>query len=115
MKKITIIVFGVVVSVLILNNIKNQYKTLQEAQKQNSEMEKKILKLDEENQVLNQKIVYATSSAFLEEETRDKLGLGTENDVWLELGEEKDLDLFPKVDEAKKTPNIKQWISLFTR
>lgn len=115
MKKITIIGFIVLVFILISNNIRNQYGTLLEAKKQNYEMEQKISKFEEENQVLNQKIAFATSSAFLEQETRDKLGLGFENDIWLEVGEEKDLNLFPKVDEAKKIPNIRQWISLFTQ
>jgi hypothetical protein len=105
----------VLVSVLISMNISNQYKTLLEAKKQNYEIEKKISKLDEENQILNQKIAYATSGAFLEQEVRDKLGLGTEKDIWLDVGEEKDLNLFPKINEAKNIPNIKQWINLFTR
>lgn len=115
MKKIFLIVFGLIISVSIVGNIKTQYSTLKEAEKQNLKIEKEISKLNQENQILNQKVEYATSSAFLEQEARDKLALGNESDTWLKLGEEKNIDLFPKINETKKIAKIKQWISLFTR
>lgn len=115
MKKIIIIVLGLVVSAIIFNNIWTQFNTLKEARKQNYDMEQKIMKLNQENQNLNQEINYATNSAFLEEEVRDKLGLGRENDIWLKVGEENNLNLFPETNEAKEIPKIRQWISLFTR
>ena len=83
MKKIATILLGIVISVMIFSNIWTQFNTLKEARKQNYDMEQKISKLDEENQILSQKIAYATSSAFLEGEARDKLGLGKENDIWV--------------------------------
>jgi len=115
MKKIFLIVFGLIISGSIIGNIKTQYSTLREAEKQNLKIEKEISKLNQENQILNQKVEYATSSAFLEQEAHDKLALGNENDVWLNLGEEKKIELFPKINETKKIVKIKQWISLFTR
>ena len=115
MKKIATILLGIVISVMIFSNIWTQFNTLKEARKQNYDMEQKISKLEEENQLLSQNIAYATCCAFLEGEARDKLGLGKENDIWVKVGAEKDLNLFPTIQEAKKIPNIKQWISLFTR
>ncbi|MFA6184727.1 MAG: septum formation initiator family protein [Candidatus Shapirobacteria bacterium] len=115
MKKIFLIFLGLVISGSIIGNIKTQYSTLKEAEKQNLKIEKEISKFNQENQILNQKVEYATSSAFLEQEARDKLALGNESDVWLDLGEEKNINLFPKVNETKKIAKIKQWISLFTR
>ena len=115
MKRFFLIVFGLVISGSIIGNIRTQYSTLKEAEKQNLKIEKEISKLNQENQILNQKVEYATSSAFLEQEARDKLALGNENDIWLKLGEEKNIDLFPKVNETKKITKIRQWISLFTR
>ena len=115
MKKFFLIIFGLIISGSIIVNIKTQYSTLKEAEKQNLKIEKEISKLNQENQILNQKVEYATSSAFLEQEARDKLALGNESDTWLKLGEEKNIDLFPKINETKKIAKIKQWISLFTR
>jgi len=115
MKKKILIVFGLIISISIIGNIKTQYITLKDAEKQNLKIEREISKLNQENQILNQKVEYATSSAFLEQEAHDKLALGNENDVWLNLGEEKKIELFPKINETKKIVKIKQWISLFTR
>lgn len=115
MKKFFLIIFGLIISGSIIVNIKTQYSTLKEAEKQNLKIENEISKLSQENQILSQKVEYATSSAFLDQEARDKLALGSENDVWLKLGEEKNIDLFPKINETKKIAKIKQWISLFTR
>ena len=115
MKKKFLIVSGLIISISIIGNIKTQYITLKDAEKQNLKIEREISKLNQENHILNQKVEYATSSAFLEQEARDKLALGNENDVWLNLGEEKKIELFPKINETKKIVKIKQWISLFTR
>ena len=111
MKKIFLIVFGLIISGSIIGNIKTQYSTLKEAEKQNLKIEKEMSKLNQENQILNQKVEYATSSAFLEQEARDKLALGNENDAWLDLGEEKKMDLFPKVNETKKIAKIKRGLA----
>jgi hypothetical protein len=115
MKRFLLIILGLVISVSIVGNIKTQYGTLKEAEKQNLKIKNEISKLAIENKILNQKIAEATTSAFLEQEAHDKLALGNPDDVWLKLGEEKNIELFPKVNEEEKVTNIKQWISLFTR
>lgn len=115
MKRFLLITLGLIISGSIIGNIKTQYSTLKEAEKQNLKIEGEISKLSFENQILNQKIAEATTSAFLEKEARDKLAMGEPNDVWLNLGEEKNIELFPKINEEEKVANIKQWISLFTR
>lgn len=68
-------------------NITRQYNILKGARIKNAEVKEKIAKLEEENQNLKQKISYATSSAFLDQEVRDKLGLGRPDDVWIKIGE----------------------------
>jgi len=115
MKRILLIIFGVIISISIIGNIKTQYSTLVEAKRQNIKIENEINELNQENQILNQKIEYATSSAFLEQEAHDKLALGKENDSWLNIGEEENIDLFPKINEKEEIPKIKQWINMFTR
>ncbi len=115
MKKILLIGFGLIISGSIIGNVKTQYNTLREAKKQNLKIEEEISKFEQENRILIQKIDYATSSAFLEQEAHDKLALGSENDEWLDLGEEKDIELFPKMNETSEIPKIRQWISLFTQ
>lgn len=115
MKRFFLIIFGLIVTGSIVLNIKTQYGTLEEAKKQNIKMEGEIAALNQENQILEQKIAYATSSAYLEQEAHDKLGLGNENDVWLKLTQEQNLDLYPKMNEEVKIPKIRQWINLFTQ
>jgi len=115
MKRFFLITLGLIISVSIIGNIKTQYSTLKEAEKQNSKIEKEISTINHENQILDQKVAYATSSAFLEEEAHDMLALGSGDDVWLKVGEEKNIELFPKMNETEEIPKIKQWINLFTR
>jgi cell division protein FtsB len=115
MKRFLLVILGLAVGISIINNIKTQYSTLKEAEKQNLTIEKEIDRLTQENQILAKKIEYATSSAFIDQEAHDSLGMGKEGDVWLKLKEEENLDLFPKVNEAEEIPKIKQWIELFTQ
>lgn len=115
MKRIFIVILGLIISVSIIGNIKTQYDTLKEAKRQNMKIENEIAKLSQDNQIISQKIEYATGSAFLEQEARDKLALGNRNDTWLKLGDEENIDLFPKVNESEEIPKIRQWISLFTQ
>jgi len=115
MKRFFLIILGLIITGSIIGNIKTQYSTLKEAENQNLKIEKKISELNHENQILDQKMAYATSSAFLDEEAHEMLALGSENDAWLNVGEEKNIELFPKMNETEEIPKIKQWISLFTR
>lgn len=115
MRRFLLIILGLVIAGSIINNIRTQYGTLKEAERQNLKIEKEITKLKQENQILNQKIEYATSSAFIEQEAHERLGMGGENDLWLKLNEEENLDLFPKVNQVEEIPKIRQWIRLFTQ
>ena len=115
MKKFFLILLGIVITGSIISNIITQFGTLKEARKQNLKVEQEITKLEKENQVLKQKIEYATSSAFVDQQAHEEFGMGRENDVWLKLKEEENLDLFPKVNEKEEIPKIRQWIGLFTQ
>lgn len=115
MKRLFLVVLGLVMTISIITNIKTQYDTLSEAKKINLKTSKEIARLIEENKILKQKIEYATSSAFIEQEAHDKLGMGRENDVWLKLKPEENIDLFPKTNEIEEVPKIRQWIRLFTQ
>lgn len=115
MKRFLIIILSIFVSYSILSNIKTQYSTLKEAEKQNLKISHEISQIKIENQILKQKIEYATSSAFIEQEARDKFGLGRENDNWIREGEDKNINLYPKANLTTKIPTIKEWINLFTQ
>jgi len=71
-------------------NINNQLVTLRQAWRKNAELEAKIAQLAEENRVWNKKVEYASSSAYLEGQVRDKLGMGDKDDYWIVLPEEKE-------------------------
>ncbi|MDD4026586.1 MAG: septum formation initiator family protein [Candidatus Shapirobacteria bacterium] len=115
MKKFFLILLGLVITGSIISNITTQFGTLKEAKKQNIKIEKEINNLSQKNQILKQKIEYATSSAFIDQQAHEKFGMGRENDVWLKLNKEENLDLFPKTNENKEIPKIRQWIKLFTQ
>jgi hypothetical protein len=118
MKKIKLFLWigaTIVLATSVFLNVKNQFFTLKEAKNKNEELSEKIEKLKIDKQKLIKQIEYSTSSAFLSQQTHDKLALGTENDVWLVLPTEKAADLRPEVNESKETPNYRQWLDLFTR
>lgn len=115
---IQVLVCGIIV-IFVGININNQLGTLLEARRRNAELDKEIKKFSEENRIWEKKIEYATSSAFLEEEVRDKLGMGGRDDYWVvlpssgsgtESGEAK-----PAVAESfgEAKPIWRQWLELF--
>ena len=81
--------------ILSLSNVIRQYSLLKQAGKDNMALEDKINFLEEENRRLIRTIGYATSSAYLERQAREQLGLGTSNDFWITgLKEQKHDDAF---------------------
>jgi len=108
-----VIVVFLVISVSL--NIKNQLMTLIDARKKNEELNQKIERVKKDKQELIKKIEYATDSAFIEQERHDKLALGKENDVWLGLSIEKEIDLRVEMNENKEISNYQRWLNLFTR
>ena len=118
MKKIKLISgisLVVVLTISIFFNVKNQFLTLKEAKSKNQGLQNKIEELKIDKQKLLKQIEYATSSAFVTQQTHEKLALGTENDVWLILPTGKEIDLRPEINEIKEIPKYKQWLDLFTR
>ena len=118
MDKIKKIFFGIVGFILIIStllNIRNQYLTLKEAEKKNNELKIKVENMTKLKQKMIKQIEYATSSAFVDQQQRQLLGLGTENDFWLILSEEKKLNYFNETIEEVEIPNYQQWLNLFTQ
>jgi hypothetical protein len=118
MDKIKTISFRLIGLILIIStilNIRNQYLTLKDAEKKNNELKTKIENMMVLKQKMFKQIEYATSSAFIEQQKRQLLGLGTENDFWLILPEEKKLNYYKETTEEIKIPNYQQWLYLFTR
>lgn len=103
-------------SVQAVGNIFTQYKTLVEAKRLNTEYRTRIEQLKEENNRLEARINYATSSAFIQQQARDLLGLGNRNDYWLKMPSETgEVDLVPRENVWNDKPPWKQWWELFTR
>lgn len=107
----TIIWLAVVTSMGI--NLGKQWGNLLRAYRKTSENRDRITTLTEENRILSEKIKYSTESAYLDQQVRDKLGLGDPDDYWLKLGEEEDIDLYPGLNEVVKKPAWRQWWELF--
>ena len=118
MKKIKDLSFGLIGVVLIVStslNIRNQYLTLKEAEKKNYELKIKVENMTSLKQKMLKQIEYATSSAYIDQQKRQLLGLGTEKDFWLILPEEKKLNYFNEATEKIEVPNYRQWLNLFTQ
>jgi len=119
MKTTKLILSCVVALILIISaviNISSQLNSLKRARGQNSDLEARISELKENNKGLENQILYATGSAYLEQQAREVFGLGKTSDYWLKLQpEDKKLDLYPEVTKDKNLPIIQQWILLFTR
>lgn len=95
-------------------NMIGQWSNLIRAWRKVAQNEEEIKKLTEENRIWEKKIEYSTSSAYLEQQAREKLGLGGPDDYWLVLPpEDKNLDLYPKTSEVEKKPwwrRVVEWI-----
>ena len=118
MNKIKIISFRILGLVLIIStilNIRNQYLTLKEAQKKNNELVIKVENMTKQKQKMIKQIEYATSSAFINQQQRQLLGLGTNNDFWLILSEEEKINYYNEISEDIEVPNYRQWLNLFTQ
>lgn len=67
-------------------NVFRQYNIIKQAKVKNAQLKEQIVRLDEENHKYKLMIDYATSSAYLDQQVRDKLGLGKPGDVWIKIG-----------------------------
>src|SRR3989339_99929 len=94
----------------ILLNSFGQYTTMRAAWKVNADYAKKIETLQAENERLFRLIEIASSSAYLDWQAREKLGLGTEDDYWLELPTEEEIAESPgRTFETKKKEVWQEW------
>jgi len=114
-KNISLWLIGIVLIISTWLNIRNQYLTLKEAEKTNKELKLKIENLDKLKLKMIKQIEYATSSAYIDQQKRQLLGLGGDNDFWLILPEEKKLNYYDEITEEVKIPNYQQWLKLFTQ
>ena len=113
-KKLFWLVLLISMTVTGVVNMSKQWHTLNEASKQNAKMEVEIGQLKVRNEEIKIQIEYATSSAALDQEAREKLGLGKANDSWLAVNKANSLNLEPEIKINKEIPKIREWISLFT-
>ncbi|MCW1949159.1 MAG: hypothetical protein KIH89_001785, partial [Candidatus Shapirobacteria bacterium] len=94
----------------------NQYNTLKMAKRKNLELKVSLEKMKIKNQQLIKKIEYATTSAYIDQQKRELLALGTEGDVWLDLPENSEnITYKQEINETKTETNWGKWIQLFTQ
>ncbi|MFA6250744.1 MAG: septum formation initiator family protein [Candidatus Shapirobacteria bacterium] len=110
LKNISISILAVIVLISSINNIKNQLETIAQAKKRTGELQEENAKLERENAVWQSRIEYATSSAYLEQQARNKLGMGGEDDYWLILPPEEAAEVKEEVKAVEPPlPTWKQW------
>lgn len=115
LKNFALNVVILIIAISVGLNVFRQYSTLIDAEKRNKEMTVEINNLKDTNRILERKIEYATSSAYIEQQGRDKFGLGGENDYWIIATEKKIDNLYQEAKIEEKASILGQWISLFTR
>ena len=116
-KNILRIFINIVLIITIISigiNITKQFITLREARNKNIYLSEQLIDLEKNNKDLVRKIEYATSSAFLEQQSRIILGMGTNSDYWITEQIDSDINLYPQVENKKEEANIIKWIRLFT-
>ncbi len=114
-KFITLLLVVLIVSASAGINISRQFSALVMARSQVQELEKNVVERKISNRKLISQIEYASSSAYLEEQARDKFALGTENDVWIQVTPEKKTNLFEDKNIGTVKPKFQQWFDLFTK
>jgi hypothetical protein len=103
----------IVVSTLI--NIKNQFETLETAENKNEELKIKLDQMNVLKNNLDKKIEYATTSAFVDSQRKELLGLGTNEDYWIDMPRENtEVEIIRDVYETRQETNIQKWLRLFT-
>ena len=113
-KNILLIIIGAVIVSSFLN-IKNQFSTLESANLKNDELKLKLEQMNILKNNLIKKIEYATSSAFVDSQRKELLGLGTDNDYWLNITPENTkTEIIREVHETSRETNSEKWIKLFT-
>lgn len=115
-KRLFLVIVAGIIALSTFLNVRNQYNTLKLAEMKNEELKIKIEKAKTLKQKMIKQVEYATSSAFLDQQRKELLGLGTENDFWLELPENKGTTQFySDINETKQTSNWQEWLRLFTQ
>ncbi len=113
-RKILLVIIGVVIISSFLN-VRNQFNTLESANLKNNELKLKLEQMTVLKNNLIKKIEYATSSAFVDSQRKELLGLGTDNDYWLDIApEDTKTKIVREVHETNRETNIDKWIKLFT-
>jgi hypothetical protein len=116
MKNNNILWLGVtlIIGMSTIVNIKNQFETLELAKLKNEELKVRLEQMEILKNDLNKKIEYATTSAFIEAKRKELLGLGTDNDYWLDIPTIENVEIIRHIYETKQESNIQKWLKLFT-
>ena len=86
------------------------------AVKKNEDLRVSLEKMRIKKQQLIKMSEYATTSAYIDQQKRELLALGTEGDVWLDLPKnEEKKEYKPEITEVKLETNWEKWIKLFTQ
>ncbi len=114
-KNSVLLILSIIILISTIFNVINQYNTLKRAKKKNEELRVSLEKMETKKQQLIKKIEYATTSAYIDQQKRELLALGTEGDVWLDLPKnEEKMEYKPEINETTTETNWEKWIKLFT-
>jgi hypothetical protein len=91
-----------------------QFITIKQAKDKNSSLATETFILKKNNQDFLRKIEHATTSAFLNQQSRIILGMGSDNDYWIKGYVNEEIDLYPKPKNKENENNMVMWIKLFT-
>jgi len=115
-KNLVLLILSIIILLSTFFNVLNQYNTLKNAIRKNEELKASLEKMKIKNQQLIKKTAYATTSAYIDQQRRELLALGTKDDVWLDLPKnEEKIEYKIVINEIEIETNWEKWIKLFTQ
>ena len=103
-----IVLFLAMVTLANISNGIRQLVTLVRVNQIVVEQREKLVKLQEKEKVLTDKVNYAQSDEYKQRLTRKLLGMGTEDDYWIILPKQHNFEsVYPVI--AKSSDNIPNW------
>ncbi|HBQ51057.1 TPA: hypothetical protein DD690_03685 [Candidatus Daviesbacteria bacterium] len=115
-KKAGLILVIIIVGVVVYNLLSQILEAMKSGERLSFEAES-LFKLEAENKELKKKLVEIKSPDFIEEQARNKLGLGKPGETVVIIPDEKIKEILQASDSAKeiKLPNPLGWWRVFFR
>lgn len=101
----------ILILVLVLKNVGGKSLQIYESESILENLKKELYEKQNHNKFLNERLKYVQTNKFIEDESREKLGLVRKGEVVVQEKLENTNNL--TVEQKLSPPNWKQWLELF--